>query len=58
MSEVIKSELISRRKIFSFLGLAAVASIAVPDDDDDRNGGRGRRWRSNLSRERCWRKSA
>jgi len=30
MSEVIKSELISRRKIFSFLGLAAVASVAVP----------------------------
>jgi len=30
MSEVIKSELISRRKIFSFLGLAAVASFAVP----------------------------
>jgi hypothetical protein len=30
MSEVIKSELISRREIFSFLGLAAVASVAVP----------------------------
>jgi len=30
MSEVIKSELISRRKIFSFLGLATVASFAVP----------------------------
>ena len=30
MSEVIKSEVISRRKIFSFLGFAAVASVAVP----------------------------
>ena len=30
MSEVIKSETISRRKLFSFMGLAAVASVAVP----------------------------
>ncbi len=30
MSEVIKSETISRRKVFSFLGVAAVASVAVP----------------------------
>jgi hypothetical protein len=30
MSELIKSEPISRRKVFSFLGVAAVASVAVP----------------------------
>ena len=30
MSEVIKSETISRRKLFSFMGLAAVTSVAVP----------------------------
>ena len=58
MSENIKSEVISRRRALSLLGLAAALSLAVPPDGDDRNGCRGPRWQSSLSRERCWRELA
>ena len=53
MSEKIKSEMISRRGLFRF-GLGGCVGRYRTGVGDDRNGCRGRRWSTSLSREHCW----